>query len=256
MDYNKLADEIAAWMCARLRDANAKGFVLGLSGGVDSAATAALCTRAVGDEVLGVWMPCHSVPEDEMYARMVAQALGIELQTVDLCAAYDAFMAALEPSLPPARGQDALRLKMAGANLKPRLRMSALYYLAQSHNYLVAGTGNKPEIMVGFFTKYGDGGVDLEPMGDLFKHEVRQLARALGVPQQIVERTPSPGLWPGQTDEGEMGITYAEIDAILAAWDAGREPDLPEASIAKVRAMVERSAHKRALPPVFRVTSR
>lgn len=256
MDYNKLADEIAAWMRARLQDAKAKGLVVGLSGGVDSAAVAALCTRAAGDEVLGVWMPCHSVPEDETYARMVAQALGIELQTVDLGAVYDAFMASLEPSTPVDEGADAERFQMARANLKPRLRMSTLYYLAQSHSYLVAGTGNKPEIMVGFFTKYGDGGVDLEPMGDLFKHEVRGLAQAVGVPQEVVNRTPSPGLWPGQTDEGEMGITYAEIDAILAAWDAGREPDLPAASIAKVRGMVERSAHKRALPPVFQVTRR
>ncbi len=108
--------------------------------------------------------------------------------------------------------------------------------------------------MVGFFTKYGDGGVDLEPLGELFKHEVRRLAQALGIPQEIVNRTPSPGLWPGQTDEGEMGITYAEIDAILAAWDAGQEPDLPADRIAKVERMVARSAHKRAMPPAFHVT--
>lgn len=256
MDYNKLADEIVAWMRARLQDASAKGFVVGLSGGIDSAVTAALCKRAAGENVLGVWMPCHSVPEDELYSRMAATALGIELQTVDLCAVYDVFMASLEPSTPSGEAMHSDRLKMARANLKPRLRMSTLYYLAQSYGYLVAGTGNKPELMVGFFTKYGDGGVDLEPLGDLFKHEVRQLAQALNVPQQIVARTPSPGLWPGQTDEGEMGITYAEIDAILAAWDAGREPDLPAPSIAKVKGMVERSAHKRAMPPTFHVKKR
>jgi len=240
MEYTQLAADIVAWMQGKLVEAHATGFVIGLSGGIDSATVAALCKRAAGDEVLGVWMPCHSVPEDKEYARMAAAALDIELSTVDLCAVYDTFL----ETLPGGN-------KMARANLKPRLRMSALYYLAQSRGYLVAGTGNKPEIMVGYFTKYGDGGVDLEPMGELYKHEVRALARALGVPQPIVERAPSPGLWPGQTDEGEMGITYAEIDAILAAWSAGTKPDLPADRIAKVKGMVSRSAHKRAIPPAF-----
>ncbi len=247
MDYTNLADEITHWMRDKLKGAGARGFVVGLSGGVDSATTAALCKHAARDEVLGVWMPCHSVSEDEVFARMAAKALDVKLTTVDLCPVYDAFLA----SLP--EGTHTARHKMALANLKPRLRMSTLYCLAQSTGYLVAGTGNKPELMVGFFTKYGDGGVDLEPLGELHKHEVRALAQALGVPQAIVERTPSPGLWPGQTDEGEMGITYAEIDAILAAWDAGQEPDLPADRIAKVEGMVARSAHKRAMPPAFPV---
>jgi NAD+ synthase len=242
MDYATLAHEIAAWMQGKLGEAGARGYVVGLSGGIDSATTAALAVRAARDEVLAVWMPCHSVPDDEHCARMVAHALGLELTTVDLCAPYDALLAAL-PS-----GTD-----MARANLKPRLRMSTLYYLAQSHNYLVAGTGNKPELMVGYFTKYGDGGVDVEPLGQLYKHEVRALAAVLDVPQPIIDRAPSPGLWPGQTDEGEMGITYAEIDAVLAAWDRGRTPNVPASSVAKVEGMIARSAHKRALPPSFPV---
>ncbi len=242
MNYEKLADDIVAWMRDKLAEAGARGFVIGLSGGVDSATTAALCKRAAGDEVLGVWMPCHSVSDDEKYARMAADALGIEMVTVDLSPVYDIFVVALPEGT-----------NMARANLKPRLRMCTLYYLAQSHGYLVAGTGNKAELMVGYFTKYGDGGVDLEPLGELYKHEVRGLARVLGVPQPVVERTPSPGLWPGQTDEGEMGITYAEIDAILAAWDAGKEPELPTDRVARVREMMVRSAHKRAMPPSFPV---
>lgn len=242
MDYERLAQEIAVWMYSRLELAGAKGFVFGLSGGIDSAVTAGLCKRAVGDEVLGVWMPCHSVPEDETFARMAADALDINLLTVDLSPVYDAFMAALPQGS-----------AMASANLKPRLRMSTVYYLAQSRNYLVAGTGNKPELMVGFFTKYGDGGVDIEPLGRLYKHEVRELGRVLGVPQPVIDRVPSPGLWPGQTDEGEMGITYNEIDAILAAWEADEMPDLPADRIAKVKGMVARSTHKREMPPSFPV---
>jgi NAD+ synthase len=242
VDYRKLADEIAVWMYSRLELAGARGFVVGLSGGIDSAVTAGLCKRAVGDEVLGVWMPCHSVSEDETYARMTADALGINLLTVDLSPIFDAFIAAL-----PEGNQ------MASANLKPRLRMSAVYYLAQSHRYLVAGTGNRPELMVGYFTKYGDGGVDIEPLGQLYKREVRELGRLLGIPPSVIDRAPSPGLWPGQTDEGEMGITYAEIDTILAAWEADQEPDLPADRIAKVKGMVARSAHKREMPPSFPV---
>jgi NAD+ synthase len=242
MDYDQLANDIAGWMHDKLREAGAEGFVIGLSGGVDSATVAGLCKRAAGQHVLGVWMPCHSIYEDEVFARMAAQALDVELVTVQLGPVYDLLI----ESLP-------IGIDMARANLKPRLRMSTVYYLAQSHNYLVAGTGNKPELTVGYFTKYGDGGVDLEPIGELYKHQVRQLARTLGVPQPIIDRAPSPGLWPGQTDEGEMGITYAEIDNILASWEAGEEPDLPADRIAKVQAMIARSEHKRAMPPAFPV---
>jgi len=243
MDFVTLADAIATWMRAYAARAGTEGYVVGLSGGVDSAVTAALAARAVGAEhVLAVWLPCHSLPEDEAYARMTAQALGLNLLTVDLCAAFDAFMA----SVP--EGTD-----MARANVKPRLRMTTCYYLAQSHNYLVAGTGNRPEMLVGYFTKYGDGGVDIEPLGELYKHEVRALARILDVPEAVIARAPSAGLWPGQTDEGELGITYAELDAILAAMAEDRAPDAPEAVVARVRRMVAASAHKRAVPPAFHV---
>ncbi|MFN2283608.1 MAG: NAD+ synthase [Anaerolineae bacterium] len=243
MDFADLADAIAAWMREYAARAGAKGFVVGLSGGVDSATTAALATRAVGGEhVLAVWLPCHSQAEDEAYSRMTAQALGLDLITVDLCDVYDAFTA----SLPD--GSD-----IARANIKPRLRMTAAYYLAQSNNYLVAGTGNRPELLVGYFTKYGDGGVDIEPLGELYKHEVRALARVLGVPEPVITRAPTAGLWPGQTDEGELGITYAALDAILAALAEGRTPDAPEAVVARVQRMVAASAHKRAVPPSFHV---
>jgi NAD+ synthase len=241
MDYVVLADQIASWLQDKLEEANASGFVVGLSGGIDSATTAALCRRA-DTAVLALWMPCESSAEDEQFARMAAESLELDLLTVDLCPPYDALLEEL-----PEGNQ------MARANLKPRLRMATLYYLAQSRSFLVAGTGNRAELMVGFFTKYGDGGVDLEPLGALYKHEVRALANVLGLPRAIIQRTPSPGLWPGQTDEGEMGITYAEIDAILAAWDTGKAPDLPADRIAKVQGMVARTAHKRAVPPVFPV---
>jgi len=239
-----LSNQIAAWLHERLTDANADGFVCGLSGGVDSAAVAALAARAVGPEsVLAALMPCHSVPEDAVLGQLVADTFDIPTVTVDLGAVYDALMDAFPRS----------EHRLAAANIKPRLRMITLYYLAQSHNYLVLGSGNKTELAIGYFTKWGDGGADLLPLGDLDKTGVWNLARELGVPREVVERAPSAGLWPGQTDEGEMGITYRELDRVLAAIEAGDVSDIEPAVLEKVRGMMARSAHKRAMPPVFRV---
>jgi NAD+ synthase len=239
-----LPDRIATWLRKHLTAANASGFVLGLSGGVDSATTVALAVRAVGPErVLAALLPCHSLPEDARLAHLVAETLGIPTVTVDLDGAYDALTAALPPSDHP----------LAAANIKPRLRMTTLYYLAQSHNYLVLGSGNKSELMVGYTTKYGDGGVDLLPLGSLYKTQVWELARELGVAQEVVERSPSAGLWPGQTDEEEMGITYRELDRVLAAIEAGDTASIQPATLDKVRAMIASSEHKRAMPPIFRV---
>lgn len=234
-----LADRIATWLREYAAQAGAKGYVVGLSGGIDSACTAALCKRAAGENLLGVLLPCHSLPEDAQMARLVADAFGIQTVTVDLTPAYDTLMAALPSGISD----------MARANIKPRLRMIACYTLAQTHGYLVAGTGNKSEIMVGYFTKYGDGGVDVEPLGNLYKWQVRELARELGVPQPVIERPPSAGLWAGQTDEGEMGITYNTLDAVLAAIEAGETESVDSALLAKVQRMIAASAHKRAMPP-------
>lgn len=239
----ELADEIATWLREYAAHAGAEGYVVGLSGGIDSATTAALCRQAVGEKVLGVLMPCHSLPEDAEMARLVAEAFCLETVTVDLGAAYDALLAALPPGISG----------LAQANVKPRLRMTTLYALAQTHSYLVAGTGNRSELMVGYFTKYGDGGVDVEPLGDLYKGQVRELAREVDVPRAVVERPPSAGLWVGQTDEGEMGITYDDLDATLAAIEVGRTDDVDRALLEKVQWMMAVSAHKRAVPPAYHV---
>jgi NAD+ synthase len=148
--------------------------------------------------------------------------------TVDLTEAYDSLVAALPPEL----GQ------MAYANIKPRLRMTALYGLAQGHGYLVAGTGNKSELMVGYFTKYGDGGVDVEPLGELYKSQVRQLAHTLGIPGPVIDRPPTAGLWHGQTDEEDMGITYHQLDSTLAAIEKGHTEGIDPALLARVQHMI------------------
>jgi len=239
-----LSDLIADWLRERLDEAGAAGYVCGLSGGVDSAAAAALAVRAVGSErVLAVLMPCHSEPEDARLGQLVADTFKIQTVTVDLSESYDVLLAQMPPS------ED----RLAAANIKPRLRMITLYYLANSFNYLVLGSGNKTELLVGYFTKYGDGGVDVLPLGDLNKTQVWELARELGVPREVVERAPSAGLWPGQTDEGELGITYRKLDRVLAAIEKGDVSGVEPDTLDRVQEMVARSAHKRAMPPVFRV---
>jgi NAD+ synthase len=237
-DLDQLAERISRWMRKQVENAGAQGLVVGLSGGVDSACTAALAKKAVEDAVLAVLMPCHSDPEDVRLAAQVAQTLDLETLTIDLGPTFDWLMETL-----PKAG------RMAVSNVKPRLRMLVLYYLANERNYLVAGTGNKSELLTGYFTKYGDGGVDLEPLGQLYKWQVRDLARHLGIPQVIVDRTPSAGLWPGQTDEQELGLSYQELDEVLVAIERGETAEIPPVVLNRVQRMIECSAHKRQTPP-------
>lgn len=223
-----------------VRSSRAKGIVIGLSGGIDSAVVAALCARAVGKgNVLGLIMPCHSNPDDARDASLVARTLGIKTSRIDLSGVFDAFISIL-----PQAGA------MARSNVKPRLRMITLYYHANKHNYLVCGTGNKSELMVGYFTKYGDGAVDLLPIAGLYKRDVVRLARFLRIPEKVIIKPPSAGLWQGQTDEGEMGITYAELDDILDRMERKVKQVLPSAKVALVQKMMGRSLHKRGMPAI------
>lgn len=236
-----LADEIAGWLRGEIEGAGLSGAVLGLSGGIDSAVVAGLCARAVGpDRVLGVAMPAHSLPADVEHARLAAETFGIEYREIDLSGIYDAFIEILPPGSP-----------MANANIKPRLRMITLYHFANTLGRMVVGTGNRSELEVGYYTKYGDGGVDLLPIGGLLKTEVRELAREIGVPQVIIDRAPSAGLWEGQTDEGEMGITYEQLDRTLEAIASGDTSGIDPGVLEKVQHMHRISAHKRKLAPIY-----
>ncbi len=211
------AERISSWLRERAMAAGARGFVFGLSGGIDSAVVAKLCQFAFPHRVLGVTLPCYSHPQDEDDARLVASAFAIPVARVDLGPAFDAITESLGHAirgLPRHVESVDIKQQLPDANLKPRLRMASLYFIANSMNYLVAGTGNRSEITLGYYTKYGDGGVDLLPIGGLLKSEVRALARDLGVPEPIITKPPTAGLWVGQTDEGEMGFTYDMLETV------------------------------------------
>jgi NAD+ synthase len=247
-----LPERIAAWMRDRLTDSGARGFVVGLSGGIDSAVVARLAQLAAGDHTVGVLMPCHSDPRDEADARQVAEHFRIRTVRIDLAGPYDAFAAVLGAATGSLSGvaggptPDDIRARLPLANVKPRLRMAALYFVANTLNYLVAGTGNRSELTIGYFTKYGDGGVDLLPIGHLLKEDVRALARELDVPAPIVDKAPSAGLWIGQTDEAEMGFTYADLHRYLADGPQSTAPALAM----RIERLIRASEHKRSPAPI------
>lgn len=250
---NNQAKRIADWVRGRVVAAGARGLAVGLSGGIDSAVVARLCQIALPDRVVGVMMPCHSDPQDEADARLLAAHFGINVLMVNLEPAYDQLVGDLRsamhaipaPMRTTAQPGD-IKARVPLANVKPRLRMTTLYFVANSLNYLVAGTGNRSELTIGYFTKYGDGGADLLPIGHLLKSEVRTLARDLDVPARIIDKPPSAGLWLGQTDEDEMGFSYAELENYLT-----RGPEAVSPALAlRLERMIRATEHKRSLAPI------
>jgi len=182
-------------------------------------------------------------------AAAVAKAFSLPIVRVDLAPPFDSLVEALHTSakgLPHEVNVADIKQRLPEANIKPRLRMATLYFVANSLNYLVAGTGNRSEITLGYYTKYGDGGVDLLPIGGLLKSEVRALARELGVPSRVIDKAPSAGLWIGQTDESEMGFTYEVLEQYLAHGRAA----VPAAVADRIEQLRRVSDHKRALPPI------
>ncbi len=240
-------------MRRQLISAGARGFIVGLSGGVDSAVVLRLAQLAAPHATLGLMLPCHSDPEDEQHAALVAERFSVPTQRIDLSCAYDAVIASLQPQvraipdhMAHAPVADRLRARLPLANVKPRLRMTALYFAANSLQYLVAGASNRAELTIGYFTKYGDGAADLLPLAGLVKTEVRALARELGVPPPVVDRAASAGLWIGQTDEEEMGFTYDELERYL-----GEGPQAVSPALAmKIERLMRSSEHKRRLAAV------
>ncbi len=234
---DSIVNTIELWLKNRISDAKASGGIVGLSGGIDSALVSILLQRAFDSNMLAVMMPCHSQRQDLVDAMILVQQFGLPHITIDLSDTYDIFLKNFHNS-------EINVTRLATANLKPRLRMMTLYLLAQSKNYLVCGTSNKAELTVGYFTKHGDSGSDLLPIGDLRKEQVIETATYLNIPELIIHKAPSAGLWPGQTDEKEMGLTYRDIDSFLKLCP------IPESVQIRIEEKIHISAHKRQMPPV------
>jgi len=239
MNAGELAGKLVSWIRERVLASGCKGVVLGMSGGVDSSVAAVLCQQAFPQSTLGVLMPCYSSPEDEEHALAAASKFSIPTKTVVLDSVFDIILKELpDDSVDPAAS------RLAKANLKARLRMLTLYYFANQLKYMVVGASNRSELSVGYFTKYGDGGVDILPLGNLAKGQVRELASFLGIPQEIITKPPSAGLWQGQTDEGDLGLSYDELDRYLATGEASNQVR------ERIESMMAAGDHKRLPPPV------
>ena len=232
-----LVQKLCVWMENKVTEAKAQGIVFGLSGGLDSAVIAALSIRIFPQNTLAIIIPCHSLEADIDDALDFINKFNIPYKIIDVSKVYDSFIHLLNDK------EKEGNFKLTDANIKPRLRMTTLYYFANKLNYLVVGTGNKSEIMIGYFTKYGDGGADILPLGNLVKSQVRELAEYLGIPKKIINKPPSAGLWEGQTDEKEIGISYEQLDKYLKTGKLNNK--LIEK---KIQDKINKSAHKRTTP--------
>lgn len=252
MDICKAKDVIVCFIQDKVQKAGCEGVVLGISGGVDSALVAYLCVEALGKEnVLGIHLPELGLTpaEDVLDASEVAERLGIEFMVIDISGILGSFIENV-----PKCGHDTA---LATGNLKARIRMSVLYYYSNLLQRMVVGTGNRTELLLGYFTKYGDGGVDIEPIGELFKTDVWEMARLMGVPSGIIEKAPSAGLHAGQTDEEDLGISYELADRFLTLLLEGEQAQVAQnilgMSVQQRDSLVKRiraNAHKRMVPPV------
>ncbi len=244
-------ERITSFIASIVDDAGAESAVIGLSGGIDSTLTARLAVEALGaDKVHGLILPSTTNPEESMStAEKAAQRLGIEYDVIVIEPIVSAFFDAYP---------DGADTQTAAGNVRVRTRAVLNYFVANTENAIVLGTGNRSESLTGYFTKYGDQAVDCNPIGNLYKHQVRQLSRHVGVHDSIIEKPPSAEMWQGQTDAEEMGITYDLLDAVLILHVDGplsgrataETLGVDQSAIDRVVELYEQSAHKRRLPPV------
>jgi NAD+ synthase len=234
MNYEKIARKIEIFI--KQKTAGLEGAVLGVSGGIDSTVVAYLAVNALGKEKLhGIIMPYKWNGNMDDGAEL-SKKLGIPHEVIEIKDLVDAY-----------EKIDFFNNRIAKGNLMARIRMCLLYGKANKDNLMVLGTSNKTEMMLGYFTKYGDGGCDIEPIADLYKTEVWELAKYLGVDKKLIDKKPTADLWDGQTDEGEIGATYREIDAALKG-DIEAIVKMPAKNYVKIQNMIKNSEHKRKMP--------
>ncbi len=252
-DQEETAKVISRFIACKVDESNTDGVVIGLSGGLDSSTTAFLCSKALKtDQILGIIMPTVTTPSEDIEDGIaVAEMLGIEYEVIHV----DDLIAPFNNICIHARSNDITNsgnLELANANLKARIRMMMLYYHANILNRLVIGTGNRTELLVGYFTKFGDGGVDILPIGNLYKTDVRNLAVHLGVPDNIIKKAPTAGLWAGQTDEEELGMKYEVLDRLLQMMvdkrmdlaEIAEKLGIPVEEVLRIESKVKNSEHK------------
>lgn len=211
----EITKQIVEWLQNQVKNAHADGLLVGLSGGLDSAVVTALIKRAFPNNSLAVIMPIKSNPNDMLDANAVVDTCEIKSTNIDLTESHQVLLDTTISTLKNKSLFSNDKLKLTDANLRARIRMSTLYAVASQLNYLVVGTDNAAEWHTGYFTKYGDGGADIQPIIDFTKREVQQLANYLKLPQSVIDKPPSADLWEGQTDETELGVTYQAIDDYL-----------------------------------------
>ena len=247
LDKNILEKEMynaINWIKEKVEYTHARGVVIGNSGGKDSATVLAMAVKALGnDKVLAVSMPCHSIINDFEDAELVANAFEVKNMKIDLTNSYDEFEKEINEKL--VKNNMSELINESKVNIKPRLRMTTLYSIAQTLGYMVIGTGNLCEIMVGYTTKWGDSGSDFNPIGNFTVNEVLEIGRMLGVPEKILEKAPSDGLG-NLTDEQKMGITYNQIEEMIETGSTEQEAKK------EIIRRYESSKHKREIVPIYK----
>ena len=246
LNHEEVINKLTSFIKDKVNETKAKGVVIGISGGVDSATVTYLAVNALGKErVLGLIMPYYK-NKDLDDAILVCKTLGIKYKVISIKNIVDEIEKSLGFELDP----------VSRGNLMARTRMILLYTHANSRNYLVLGTSNKSEFLTGYFTKWGDGASDYAPLINLYKTEVWKIAKVLGVPERIINKKPSAGLWEGQSDEDELGITYRQLDEILYRLidlkmekeKITEELNIPPEKVEYVESLILKSEHKRRLP--------
>lgn len=237
----KHVQHIIKWLKEYADHAGMKGGLVGLSGGLDSSVVAYLIKEAFGENSLGVLLPIHNSIEAEEDALSVVKDANIDHIGIELTDTFNAGFGAIEKTLDDQVNNDTIQL--VEANFQARIRMATLYAVAQNNNYLVVGTGNLSEAFTGYFTKYGDEGVDVSPLKNYRKEQIKEMAKYLNVSDVIINKAPSADLWEGQTDEIEMGISYTAIDMYL------RGEEIPPSDEKTLMKLHHSTEHKRHLPP-------
>jgi NAD+ synthase len=245
-------EQIKLFIKSHVDEAGAEGVVIGLSGGLDSSVVATLCTLSLGkNRVTVLYMPDeHTQSEDIKDVSEIVKILGIKIIKLDIIRILDVIKSTFNVS----------NKKEILGNAKARTRMLLLYTYANKENLLVVGTSNKSELLTGYFTKFGDGGADIAPIGDLYKTQIRELAKHLKIPEKIISKTPTAGLWKGQTDEKELGITYDLLDKILYGIELGLDENeiaeickIQQSKVRYVENIIHRSVHKRKFPRIPKI---